>query len=147
MAHEHKAVREAIEGYRYSVASAPMYAEPRAAGGICTVETCECGYQRRTNSNGKWTEQGPWSPTIDSDIYWAKRAPRHEHLEEAKSKGLAVVAVWARGVALLSVDRSVTEVSWEALREAAKQSDAKLATIYSAALQSAEAKRPPGTYW
>lgn len=145
--HTHVAVRETIHGYQYSVATSPAFAEPRAAGGICTVETCGCGAQRRTNSNGRWIEQGAWVPTLESEIYWASRGGRPELIARAKSKGLACVGVDRHGAALVDRHGKVTEVPWGELRAAARQDDPALAAIYASALADAERERPLGCHW
>lgn len=33
---------------------------PMAHGNICVIETCACGATRRTNVNGRHTEEGDW---------------------------------------------------------------------------------------
>ena len=33
---------------------------PRAHGGVCLVETCSCGAERRLNSNAGALERGKW---------------------------------------------------------------------------------------
>jgi hypothetical protein len=49
-------------GYTRSVAVHPLTHENRAAhGGVCFVEECQdCGKTRRTNTNGRHQEVGPW---------------------------------------------------------------------------------------
>lgn len=53
----HLAVSERTVCYTGSVSRN----ENRAAhGGVCHIETCECGATRRTNSNGRHEEVGEW---------------------------------------------------------------------------------------
>lgn len=58
--HKHRAVRERAADRPYL---GPVSAdENRAAhGGICRVDVCACGAQRRTNINGRHTERGQWA--------------------------------------------------------------------------------------
>lgn len=147
--HTHQAVREYVVGYTGGVATRSSDVEPRAAGGICTVEICECGYERRTNSNGRHEERGKWHETYTSRLIAARRNPSDTLRETVADAGLAVVDVDRHGVALLRQGDGweVTEVSWRELRAAAEQADARLAAIYGRALRAAEALRPPGTHW
>lgn len=34
---------------------------PRAWGNITLIDTCRCGYKRRTDVNQWWVERGPWT--------------------------------------------------------------------------------------
>lgn len=57
--HRHKAKTRTTRGY-FGGAYGAKHQEPRAAGGVCFVETCACGARRETNSNGRFEERGTW---------------------------------------------------------------------------------------
>ena len=57
--HKHTAKTETTVGYRHPVGPVEQQDE-RAHGGVCHVETCACGAQRHTNSNGRHKERGEW---------------------------------------------------------------------------------------
>lgn len=55
--HRHKAEKSTDRPFMGAVSTN----ENRAAhGGICVVETCQCGATRRTNVNGRHVEAGKW---------------------------------------------------------------------------------------
>lgn len=56
----------AVRGYTGGVAVHPYtHQNPRAHGGIEVRETCDrCGATRRTLTNGRHEEVGPWGPTL-----------------------------------------------------------------------------------
>lgn len=56
--HEHKTVREVECCFSGPIPSAKY--NPAAHGGVCFVETCSCGAERRTNINGMHVEAGKW---------------------------------------------------------------------------------------
>jgi len=59
--HKHTAKAEETLAYMGGVANYPRtHQEPRAAGGICIVETCACGEVRRTNRNQGHRETSGW---------------------------------------------------------------------------------------
>jgi hypothetical protein len=68
--HVHEAVRTDTRPYTGTVSKDENNA---AHGGICEVETCACGYFRRTNVNGRHTEQGHWEPGEDQRTAWRIR--------------------------------------------------------------------------
>lgn len=45
-----------------------------AAGGITTIETCQCGAERRRHHNG--SHSSPWDAWSDSDVCWWVRRNR-----------------------------------------------------------------------
>lgn len=97
MAHQHKAVTSSTHGYTAPIPGARY--EPRAHGAVTIRETCACGAFRRTNSNGRFDERGPWTmPTpvvcdFDSGSP-LQGAPTDELVEQsAKAPSGAVLAV------------------------------------------------------
>lgn len=57
MTHRHRAEKTTNRPYTGPVSTR----ENRAAhGGVCVVDVCKCGAERRTNSNGGHLERGPW---------------------------------------------------------------------------------------
>jgi hypothetical protein len=80
--HKHTASKTDTRGYTGSVSRD----ENRAAhGGVCEVETCACGYTRRTNVNGRHVEQGNWEPGADHRNAWKIR----DYLREKGDMSLA----------------------------------------------------------
>ena len=56
--HTHRIKTSETRGYTGGVSQRQ---EPRAAGGICVVDTCSCGAMRRTNRNQGYQERGAWT--------------------------------------------------------------------------------------
>lgn len=66
-AHRHRPATSREEGYRWPVGPAERQ-NPAAHGGICTVDTCSCGAERRTNVNGAHVERGEWGHPRGVDV-------------------------------------------------------------------------------
>ncbi len=58
MAHKHQEKSYRIVGYMHPIPGAKE--DQRAHGGVCIISTCSCGAERKTNSNGRFEERGPW---------------------------------------------------------------------------------------
>lgn len=55
--HKHRTANSATRPYTGPVRQP---ARPAAHGGVCVVERCACGAERRANVNQRFVEQGPW---------------------------------------------------------------------------------------
>lgn len=51
----------------FAGAVSPGDPNPAAHGGICYVERCDCGAERRTNINGRHFEFGPWVEPVRAE--------------------------------------------------------------------------------
>ncbi len=67
--HKHRAPSGCADGPRRrtvpftgSVNNGRYGHHPAAHGGVCIIETCLCGYERKTNMNGQRFEFGKWLP-------------------------------------------------------------------------------------
>lgn len=63
MNHQHEANREKTTPFTGPVGP-PDKQDPQAHGGVCIVETCRCGAERRVNSNAGKVE---WGTRINAD--------------------------------------------------------------------------------
>lgn len=58
MSHRHKAIRTTTTCFTGPVSRKE---NPAAHGGVCYVDYCACGAERRTNVNQCFTETGAWT--------------------------------------------------------------------------------------
>lgn len=59
MSHKHKTRETRTVGYSHPVGP-PERQDQRAHGGVMHLDTCSCGAERKTNSNGRYSETTGW---------------------------------------------------------------------------------------
>lgn len=75
--------------------------ERRAHGGVCHVFTCRCGAEKRVNTNGRYSEEGPWCP-VDVDSLLAPAVCEPNSANHGRANSIATKlyrrALAAKGV-------------------------------------------------
>lgn len=128
----------------------PDECNPVAHGNCCEVETCRCGYERRTNLNAGQEEVGRWTPGPDlldkmrrQSRVWSGKPSWQAGQRDTFGRGLDLTAdlrvLISRGQVYVVVGTDPVKTTLADLKHAADQDDEDLAAVYRELYLDAEA--------